>query len=116
MVMEVYTGGCDTGQQIHAVALTPQWKHYLDFDIDLNSTTIGSILSGRERKYKGRGMACISNFGRWQNVTGHVLAASSSYGCGRLSWDPTVDASEIHSDWAAMTFGQTSSVSSAVHE
>ena len=29
MMMEAYTGGCDTGQQIHAVALTPQWKHYV---------------------------------------------------------------------------------------
>lgn len=36
MMMETYTGGCDTGQQIHAVALTPQWKHYLEFDLDLN--------------------------------------------------------------------------------
>jgi alpha-glucuronidase len=104
MVMEVYTGGCDTGQQIHAVALTPQWKHYLDFDIDLNSTTIGSILSGKQPKYRGKGMACISNFGRWRNVTGHVLAASSAYGCGRLSWDPTADPTVIHSEWAAMTF------------
>ena len=104
MMMETYTGGCDTGQQIHAVALTPQWKHYLDFDIDLNGTTIASIISGKHHQYKGKGMACISNFGRWRNVTGHVFAASSAYGCGRLAWDPTQDPTEIHREWTAMTF------------
>lgn len=104
MMMEAYTGGCDTGQQIHAVALTPQWKEYLDFDIDLNGTTIASIISGKQHNYKGRGMACISNFGRWRNVTGHVFAASSAYGCGRLAWDPGQDATEIHREWTAMTF------------
>ena len=104
MMMEVYTGGCDTGQQIHAVALTPQWKHYLEFDLDLNGTTIASVLSGKHHQYKGRGMACISNFGRWRNVTGHVFAASSAYGCGRLAWDPTLDPTEIHREWTAMTF------------
>ena len=104
MMMEAYTGGCDTGQQIHAVALTPQWKHYLDFDLDLNGTTIASMLSGKHHQYKGRGMACISNFGRWRNVTGHVFAASSAFGCGRLAWDPTQDPSEIHREWTAMTF------------
>ena len=51
MMMETYTGGCDTGQQIHAVALTPQWKHYLDFDLDLNGTTIASVLSGKHHEY-----------------------------------------------------------------
>ena len=104
MMMETYTGGCDTGQQIHAVALTPQWKHYLDFDLDLNGTTIAAMLSGKHHQYKGCGMACISNFGRWRNVTGHVFAASSAYGCGRLSWDPSQDPTYIHSEWAAMTF------------
>ena len=62
------------------------------------------MLSGKQHQYRGRGMACISNFGRWQNVTGHVFAASSAYGCGRLAWDPTQDASEIHREWTAMTF------------
>ena len=49
-------------------------------------------------------MACISNFGRWRNVTGHVFAASSAFGCGRLAWDPTLNATEIHREWTAMTF------------
>ena len=104
MMMEAYTGGCDTGQQIHAVGLTPQWKHYLDFEFDGNGTTIASMLAGQHSQYKGKGMACISNFGMWRNVTGHVLAASSAYGCGRLAWDPSLSATDIHAEWAAMTF------------
>lgn len=54
MMMEAYTGGCDTGQQIHAVALTPQWRHYLAFDLDRNGTTIASVLSGKHPQYRHR--------------------------------------------------------------
>ena len=51
-------------------------------------------------------MACVSNMGSWGNLTGHVLAASNTYGCGRLAWDPTLSASDINREWAAMTFGE----------
>ena len=54
-------------------------------------------------------MACISNFGSWANVTGHVFAASSMYGCGKLSWDPTQAAIDIHQAWTAMTFASPAS-------
>ena len=49
-------------------------------------------------------MACISNSGRWRNVTGHVFAASSAYGCGGRAWDPRLEPTAIHRQWAAMTF------------
>ena len=75
-------------------------------------------------------MACVSNMGSWGNLTGHVLAASNTCklvmsarfvalsvsltwkvitiadGCGRLAWDPTLSASDINREWAAMTFGE----------
>ena len=76
-------------------------------------------------------MACVSNMGSWGNLTGHVLAASNTCklhvmsarfvalsvsltwkvitiadGCGRLAWEPTLSASDINREWAAMTFGE----------
>merc|ERR1712100_69865 len=36
--------------------------------------------------------------------TGHVLAASNTYGFGRLSWDPSQSAESINTEWAQMTF------------
>ena len=104
LMMEVQATQEYTGQQIHAVGLTAQWKSYLDFDTMANAsattTTVASLLTGR----KNFGMACVSNFGNWANVTGHVLAASNSYGFGRLAWDPTLSAAAVHREWAAMTF------------
>ena len=90
------------GQQIHAVSLTSQWETYLSFDTYAHGpgTTVASLLSDKPMG----GMACVSNMGSWANLTGHVLAASNTFGCGRLAWDPTLSASEINREWAAMTF------------
>lgn len=79
----------------------------LNFDtfVDGPGSTVGSRLSGTPMG----GMACVSNMGSWANMTGHVLAASNTFGCGRLAWDPTLTASEINKEWAAMTFTDTRS-------
>ena len=49
-------------------------------------------------------MACTSNIGNFRNYTGHVLAASNTYACGRLAWNPTLTAKEVDEEWALMTF------------
>lgn len=109
VMMEVQAAQEYTGQQIHVVGLTTQWKSYLDFDTDLQGTTVASILTGKANGGRGKGMACVSNLGNWANLTGHLFAASNTYGCGRLSWDPTLTAADIHHEWAAMTFATPTS-------
>lgn len=49
-------------------------------------------------------MACVSNLGTFANWTGHILAASNTYGFARLSWDPRQSAEAINAEWARMTF------------
>eukprot|EP00927_Polykrikos_kofoidii_P054465 TRINITY_DN48879_c0_g1_i1.p1 TRINITY_DN48879_c0_g1~~TRINITY_DN48879_c0_g1_i1.p1 ORF type:complete len:910 (+),score=68.65 TRINITY_DN48879_c0_g1_i1:61-2790(+) len=102
VVMEVQATQEYTGQQIHAVGLTKAWQSYLDFDTHAHGpgSSVASILS----KTSLGGMACVSNMGDWANWTGHVLSASNAYGCGRLSWDPTVNYTSINREWAMMTF------------
>ena len=111
LMMEVQAAHEYTGQALHAVGLTTMWSSYLGFDIANDGTTVGGVLSGKDTKHSdgraiGKGMACVSNFGDWANFTGHVMSASNAYGCGRLAWDPEQASSDIHAEWAAMTFAR----------
>jgi hypothetical protein len=56
------------------------------------------------KKPRRSGMACVSNLGSFANWTGHVLAASNTFGFGKLAWDPTRTAESVNAEWAAATF------------
>jgi alpha-glucuronidase len=110
VMMEVQCAQEYTGQQIHAVNLVTMWSEYMKFDTKqkmngTNGTTIADLLSSNELySRKSSGIACVSNFGSYANWTGHVFAASNTYGFGRLAWDPSVPSSDINTEWTQMTF------------
>ena len=111
VMMEVSANQGYTGHQIHVCNLAQQWKSYLEWDTMAgpggSSLTIAQLLTAEERggaSAWGGGMACVSNVGNRDNMTGHVLAAANTYACGRLAWDPTLDAGAVDREWAAMTF------------
>ena len=113
VMMEVSANQGYTGHQIHVVNLAEQWKTYLNWDTQWGrdgkggKLTIANILTGKKNggiSTYGGGMACTSNIGNFRNYTGHVLAASNTYACGRLAWNPTLTAKEVDEEWALMTF------------
>ena len=113
VMMEVSANQGYTGHQIHVVNLAQQWKTYLNWDTQWGRDgkggplTIATILTGTTHggvSTYGGGMACTSNIGNFRNYTGHVLAASNTYACGRLAWNPTLTAQEVDEEWALMTF------------
>jgi alpha-glucuronidase len=122
VMMEVSANQGYTGHQIHVCNFAQQWRTYLDWDTmaghpETNGTsgtdsgtpslTIAHLLTARERggaSKWGGGLACVSNIGNVNNLTGHVLAAANTYACGRLAWDPTLAAETVDREWATMTF------------
>ena len=124
VMMEVQAAQEYTGQQIHMTNLVTMWKEYLEFDTKWNTDSIGPTIAalltggvGTDRAHLGKGMACISNLGTFANWTGHVMAQSNFYGCGRLQWNPFQSASDINREWIELTFSNIeTSAHSAIHQ
>ncbi|KAH8044423.1 alpha-glucuronidase [Aureococcus anophagefferens] len=101
VMMEVQAAQEYTGQQIHAVNLVTMWEEYLAFDTFHRGpgSTIADLVSRGSwdaAKPRRSGMACVSNLGSFANWTGHVLAASNTFGFGKLAWDPTRSAESVN--------------------
>ena len=111
IMMEVQASQEYTGQQIHAVSLPQMWEHYLAFDTQWEkngASTVAKLISGTVAggtQAWGGGMACVSNVGNMGNWTGNIIAASNTYGFGKLAWNP-VEAKSVNiiESWAARTF------------
>ena len=117
IMMEVDAAQQYLGHQIHVVNLAQSWKWYLEWDTmfgeDGGSLTVTDILTDEEKggaSLWGGGLACVSNIGNMNNYTAHVLAASNTYSCGRLGWDPTLQPEQIDREWASMTFNSAKAI------
>lgn len=81
-----------TGQQIDLCYLVPMWKECLDFDTYHSGK--GSFVSKNIM-----GAAGVSNVGSDHCWTGNPLAGANLYGFGRLTFDPSLSAEKIASEW-----------------
>jgi alpha-glucuronidase len=89
-----------TGQQVHLCYLVPAWKEVLDFRPRTSAPGEGPRVAQLVT-----GVAGVANIGDDQNWTGHDLAQANLYGFGRITWDTTVPAGHVASEWAGLTFG-----------
>lgn len=84
-----------TGQQKHAVYLGRQWSEILGFDFG-EAGTVTQLATD--------GFAAVSNVGDDEFWTGHPFAQANLYAYGRLTWDPSADASALLAEWIRQTF------------
>lgn len=105
-----------TGQQRHLCYLVPQWKEVLDFNTFAKGeqAPVKSIASGSLWGRAIGGIAAVSNTGRDDNWTGHLLAQANWYGFGRLAWNPELTSEEIAKEWTALTFGHNEEVNTQI--
>jgi alpha-glucuronidase len=113
VMMEVQAAQEYTGQAVHAVGLTKQWVHYLNFDTFRHgkNSTLRDLLSRRGVFFGANvtisGMAAVSNLGDNHNLTGSILGQANTYGFGRLAWDPTLSSPAVNREWTLLTLGAT---------
>lgn len=107
MILEVQIAQEYTGQQRHVCYLIPMFKEVLEYKTYCESELhcISDLVSGRTYNNQYCGMAAVANTGNDANWTGSDLAAANLYGFGRLSFDTSLSAEEIASDWINLTFG-----------
>ncbi|MEX1029336.1 MAG: alpha-glucuronidase family glycosyl hydrolase [Paenibacillaceae bacterium] len=96
-----------TGQQKHVCYLVPQWKEILDFNTYAagEGSTVASIASGALYNCPYGGLAAVSNIGDDACWTGHPLAQANLYGYGRLTWNPSLSAERITTEWIRLSLG-----------
>ncbi|WP_407319178.1 alpha-glucuronidase [Isoptericola halotolerans] len=88
-----------TGQQQHAVYLGPAWSEVLRWrPWGDDGATVADVVA------PAGGFAAVSNVGDDRFWTGHPLAQANLYAYGRLTWDPTLDATTVLDEWITLTF------------
>ena len=87
-----------TGQQRHAVYLGPAWSEILRWQPWGEGRTVADVVA------PSGGFAAVSNVGDDRFWTGHPLAQANLYAYGRLTWDPTLDATAVLDEWVTLTF------------
>lgn len=88
-----------TGQQRHAVYLGPAWSEILRWrPWGDGGVTVADVVA------PSGGFAAVSNVGDDRFWTGHPLAQANLYAYGRLTWDPTLDATAVLDEWITLTF------------
>jgi alpha-glucuronidase len=97
------------GHSNHLVYLAPMWKEFLDADTYAAGpgTPVSRVVDGSLHGYRHWGMAGVANTGNDPDWCGHDFAQANWYAYGRLAWDPGLDASDIASEWIAMTWGRS---------
>lgn len=98
-MLEVQIAQEYTGQQRHVCYLIPWFKEILSFNTYCNNATVSDIVSGKAFGNVNCGMAAVCNTGDDDNWTGHDLAGANLYGFGRLSFNTSLTAEEIASEW-----------------
>lgn len=108
MILEVQIAQEYTGQQIDLCYLIPMWREILDFDTyaEGEGTTVQKIVDGTVYRQNLCGMAAVINTGDDYNWTGNDLAASNTYGYGRLAMNPSLASEEIAREWTELTLGK----------
>ena len=106
------------GQATNLVFLAPMWEEVLKSKTYKPgpTSTVGSILEGKETGQKLTLIAGVSNIGTDRNWTGHLFAQSNWYAFGKLAWDPEATSKEIAAEWTSLTFGQDPEVISTIGE
>ncbi|MDR0645123.1 MAG: alpha-glucuronidase [Treponema sp.] len=107
------------GQGNHIVFLAPMWKEIFQFGIRLpkeeistkqSLDSVGKVLEGK----KLSGIAGVSNTGDNEDWCGSLFHSANLFAFGRLSWDWTLDSTDIAKEWAVLTWGKDPIVIDAV--
>ncbi|MCE7057007.1 alpha-glucuronidase [Algoriphagus sp. AGSA1] len=106
------------GQATNLVYLAPMWEEVLKSKTYSPSptSTVGSILEGKDTGQKMTLIAGVSNIGTDRNWTGHLFAQSNWFAFGKMAWNPEVTSQEIAEEWTKLTFGLDREVVSKVGE
>jgi alpha-glucuronidase len=119
-----------TGQQRHACYLGPWWSELLRFapwgaddGTTGGGTRVADVVTGHGPDAApgvaaagGGGIAAVSNVGDDRFWTGHPFAQANLYAFGRLTWDPTLDATDLLDEWITLTFpGASADLRAALH-
>ncbi|CAM5782012.1 alpha-glucuronidase [Cellulomonas persica] len=124
LAMELQVTQEYTGQQQHVCYLAPLWREALDFRpwgpvggadaAETDARTVADVVRGTDALPGG--LVAVANVGDDPFWTGHPLAQANLYAYGRLTWDPTLDPSDLLDEWAARTFPQAGpAVARTVH-
>ena len=105
-----------TGQQRHLCFLPTMWKEVLDFDLRANGgkTPVAALIAGDVFHQPAGAFVGVANVGMDKNWLGHPLAMANLYGFGRLSWDSSLSAETIATEWTQLTLGDDPLVASTV--
>ena len=106
------------GQATNLVFLAPMWEEVLKSKTHKPNptSTVGSILEGKETGQNLTLIAGVSNIGTDRNWTGHLFAQSNWYAFGKLAWNPEATSEVIAAEWTKLTFGQDPEVVSKIDE
>ncbi|TXE10280.1 alpha-glucuronidase family glycosyl hydrolase [Algoriphagus aquimarinus] len=106
------------GQATQLVYLAPMWEEVLKTKTfsPTPSSTVASILEGKDSGQKLTLIAGVSNIGTDRNWTGHLFGQSNWYAFGRQAWDPSLESKQIAEEWIKLTFGTNPDVLSKVEE
>ena len=66
--------------------------------------TVADVVDGSVEGHTLTGMAGVANIGRDRDWAGSTFNQANWYAFGRMAWDPTLGATPIAREWAAMTF------------
>ena len=106
------------GQATNLVFLAPMWEEVLKSKTyrPTPSSTVGSVLEGKETNQKMTLIAGVSNIGTDRNWTGHLFAQSNWFAFGKMAWNPEITSEEIAKEWTELTFGQDQEVVTKIDE
>jgi len=98
------------GFATHLAYLGPLWQETLDSDTYAKgkNSTVRRVIDGSLHGYARSGIAGVANIGADRNWTGSHFDQANWYAFGRLTWDPTLNASSIAEEWVRMTFSNES--------
>ena len=94
------------GQSTHLTYLGPLFEETLDADTFAKGkgSTVAKVIDGTLEGHKLTGIAGVANIGVDRDWSGSIFNQADWYAFGRLSWDTSLSARDIATEWAAQTF------------
>jgi alpha-glucuronidase len=104
------------GQSTHLTYLGPLFEETLDADTFAKGkgSTVAKVVDGSLEGHKLTGIAGVANIGVDRDWSGSIFNQADWYAFGRLSWDTSLSAKDIATEWAAQTFSPDTKVTQPV--
>lgn len=107
-----------TGQNKMLCFLAPMWEEVLKADTYatdehgrlLDKRLVGHMVDGTAQHQPDTAIVGVADLGNADDLTGHHFSQANLFAFGRMSWDWTLDSTDIATDWTRMTWSNRANV------